>query len=93
MKRTKLGEANHLVKQIEECKNRIEQYENSRQFECLEIGNAYDYTESERHRHRIILYIKGKNGAENEAYQLFLDTLLTIEDKKLAELEKKFEEL
>jgi hypothetical protein len=93
MEEITFNKGKELQNEIVDCKNRIEKLEIHRDTHGVEIVEHY-VPLNEKYKGKILLQLEGKDyKKENEAYQLFLDELLTIEDEKLKLLEKEFEEL
>ena len=82
-----------LQSDIAECKDRIQKMESQRNSHGIELLE-YFLPNDERYRTKVLIPLEGKNfEKQNEAYQLFLDSLLTFEDEKLNELEEEFRNL
>jgi len=86
MEKEKLDKANNINLVINYCKNHIALYEKAREYRIVCLNDEEKTTAN-----TIVLDLK--NERIKEAYQLFLDTLLTIEDEKLVELNTQFKEL
>jgi len=94
MKQETLNEATDIQRKIDACKDRIKKYERNRKFECLEMTDGNAPSEATRNMYKTFVDTNEKDHkVENEAYQIFLDALLSIEDEKLGKLEKQFDEL
>jgi len=86
-------DAVNIKLKIDSCKERIKQLENARKFPDVIFTNAFadDLLKEES---KIILPLKYKiYDKYDDAFQLFLDSVLSIEDETLHDLEIKFEEL
>ena len=93
MKETTFIVGKDLRDEMAECKDRIEKLKAHRKSHGIQIVSHY-VPDRERYISKVILHLMGDDAEkQNEAFQLFLDTLLTLEDKKLKELEKEFNEL
>jgi hypothetical protein len=73
---------------LSRARERIKDYEESRKYGTITLRDYYDNSD----RTGFDIDFNGHK-EEEEAYQLFLDTLLSIEDKRIEELEKQFKEL
>lgn len=93
MEESTFNTGKELQSEIVQCKDRIEKLESHRKSHGIQIVNHYG-PDRERYINKVVLQLVGDDSEErNEAFQLFLDTLLTLEDKELERLEKEFEEL
>lgn len=93
MELTEYNRGVELQNEILDCKETIEKMESQRKSHGIELAEYY-LPLDERYKTKVRVQLEGKNSKkQNEAYQLFIDALLTFEDEKLIKLEDEFRSL